>query len=121
MIPSIMICDDSNIARKQLKKVLPEAWRESAKLACNGEEALINLRAEHFDILFLDLTMPVLDGFDVLTTMKSEKIQVKTIVISADIQIEATNRVEAAGAIDFIKKPVSAEALVTVLTKHNLI
>jgi len=121
MIPSIMICDDSNIARKQLKKVLPESWKESVKLAHNGEEALIGLRAEHFDILFLDLTMPVLDGFDVLTTMKSEEIQVKTIVISADIQIEARNRVEAAGALDFIKKPVSSEALIAVLTKHNLI
>ena len=121
MTLSILICDDSNIARKQLKRVLPQSWNESAQLVKNGEEALDVLRSEHVDVLFLDLTMPILNGFDVLTTMKSEGLNIKTIVIAADIQAEARKRVEAAGAIDFIKKPVSAETLNEVLNKHNLL
>ena len=118
---SILICDDSNMARKQLKKVLPEHWIDNAKLVTNGQEALDFLRTEPVDLLFLDLTMPVLDGFNVLEIMKSEGLAIKTIVVSADTQSEARKKVEAAGALDFIRKPVSADALTTVLNKHNLL
>ncbi|WP_413692188.1 hypothetical protein [Psychromonas sp. KJ10-2] len=49
---SVLICDDSNIARKQLKKALPEQWKESALLVNNGEEALEALQMGNFDLLF---------------------------------------------------------------------
>lgn len=118
---SVLICDDSNIARKQLKKALPEQWKESALLVNNGEEALEALQMGNFDLLFLDLTMPVMDGFQVLAAIKEQGIQVKTIVVSADLQIEARNKVAADGAIDFIRKPVSASALLDALNTHGLL
>ncbi|WP_413692190.1 response regulator [Psychromonas sp. KJ10-2] len=65
--------------------------------------------------------MPVMDGFQVLAAIKEQGIQVKTIVVSADLQIEARNKVAADGAIDFIRKPVSASALLDVLNTHGLL
>lgn len=121
MTVSVLICDDSNIARKQLRKALPAAWQENVTFAENGEEALKALRASHFDVLFLDLTMPVLDGFDVLERIQSEGLQIKTFVVSADLQAEARRKVEANGALDFIKKPASADTLLDVLNKHKLL
>ncbi|MEY8215761.1 MAG: response regulator [Colwellia sp.] len=121
MTISILICDDSNIALKQLKKVLPQDWADNTQLVKNGQEALDVLRTEKIDLLFLDLTMPVLDGFGVLEIMQAEGIGINTIVVSADIQSEAKKMVEAAGALDFIRKPVSADTLINVLNKHNLL
>ena len=121
MTVSVLICDDSNIARKQLRKALPESWKENVTFVINGQEALETLRAGSFDVLFLDLTMPVLDGFVVLEIMKSEGLAIKTIVVSADAQSEAKEKVKAVGALDFIRKPVSADTLITVLNKHNLL
>ncbi|WP_413282802.1 response regulator [Vibrio sp. MA40-2] len=121
MTVSVLICDDSNIARKQLKKALPDSWQSDVTLVTNGEEALDALKAGSFDVLFLDLTMPVLDGFEVLIRMQSEGIQVKTFVVSADLQAEAKRRVEANGALDFITKPASATTILDVLNKHNLL
>jgi len=121
MTISILICDDSNMARKHLINILPQGWAENSQIAKNGQEALDVLRTEHIDLLFLDLTMPVLDGFSVLEIMQSEAMGINTIVISADIQNEARKRVDAAGALDFIRKPISADTLMKVLTKHHLL
>ena len=63
---SLLVCDDSNMARKQLLRALPADWPVTISQAANGEEALEQLRAAHFDLLLLDLTMPVLDGYGVL-------------------------------------------------------
>jgi CheY-like chemotaxis protein len=121
MTISILICDDSNMARKHLKSILPQGWAENSQIVKNGQEALDVLRTEHIDLLFLDLTMPVLDGFSVLEIMQSEGMGVNTIVVSADIQNEAKKTVEASGALDFIRKPISAGKLINVLNKHNLL
>ena len=121
MTISILICDDSNMARKQLQKALPQGWADNTQLVKNGQQALDVLRTEKIDLLFLDLTMPVLDGFSVLEIMQAEALNIKTIVISADIQSKAKKRVEAAGALEFIRKPVSADTLIEILNKHHLL
>lgn len=121
MTISILICDDSNMARKQLKRVLPKGWADNSQLVKNGQEALEVLRTQKIDLLFLDLTMPVLDGFSVLEIMQVEDMKINTIVISADIQSEAKKRVGAAGALDFIRKPVSEDTLIEILNKHHLL
>lgn len=121
MTVAVLICDDSNIARKQLKKALPDSWQENVTFATNGQEALDALKAGNFDVLFLDLTMPVLDGFETLAIIKAEGTQIKTFVVSADLQAEAQKKVADDGAIDFIRKPASAATLLDVLTKHKLL
>jgi len=121
MTVAVLICDDSNIARKQLKKALPDSWKENVTFVTNGQEAIDALKASDFDVLFLDLTMPVLDGFETLAIIKSEGIKIKTFVVSADLQAEAKRKVAADGAIDFIRKPASADTLIDVLGKHNLL
>jgi two-component system chemotaxis response regulator CheY len=121
MAISILICDDSIVARKRLQRILPEGWAENSQMVTNGQEALDVLRSEKIDLLFLDLTMPVLDGFSVLKIMQSDGLIINTIVISADIQDEAKKTVMAAGALDYITKPTSENTLIETLKKHKLL
>lgn len=117
----LIVCDDSNMARKQLLRVLPESLGGRVTLAANGREAIEAIRAGKGELIFLDLTMPELDGYEVLQHMQQEGLTGKVIVISADIQPEARARVLALGAIEFIKKPVAADVLNDVLQRHGLL
>lgn len=118
---SVLVCDDSLVARKQVAKSLPQDWEVAVHFAKHGEEALALLKSGKGELLLLDLNMPVLDGYQTLAAIQSQKLNVKTIVISGDIQPEANERVKKLGAIDFIQKPVNAAALKTVLENHNII
>lgn len=117
----LLICDDSNMARKQVAKALPEGWDVSISYASNGLEALAAIRQGKGEMVFLDLTMPEMDGFGVLETIRKEDLKSVVIVISGDIQPVARDRVLQLGAIDFIKKPVSQEKLLQTLETYGLL
>ena len=116
----LLICDDSNMARKQVKRSLPPEWEVEVTLATNGVEGLEAIRAGKGEMVFLDLTMPELDGYGVLEAIKAEGLKCMVIVISADIQPEARDRVIGLGALEFIRKPINAEKLLAVLQQYGL-
>lgn len=117
---SVLICDDSLVARKQVAKCLPEDWDVAVHFAKHGEEAISALQQHKGQLLLLDLNMPVMDGYQVLEKVQQLKLDTKVIVISGDIQPEAHQRVSALGALDFIEKPVNREQLCELLDKYNV-
>jgi len=108
------------MARKQMARSLPENWDVSIAFATNGKEALELIRAGQAEILFLDLNMPVMDGYEVLQAIRADDLPAMVVVVSGDIQPEAYKRVIALGALDFIKKPVSPGEIETVLAKYGI-
>ncbi|WP_231916716.1 response regulator [Rheinheimera sp. SA_1] len=98
-----------------MARSLPAEWQEKISFAGHGQEALEVLKRQPIDLLFLDLNMPILDGYEVLQAISQQKIPVKVVVVSGDIQPEARERVLSYGALDFIRKPVAAEKLTEVL------
>lgn len=121
MATPLLICDDSNMARKQVKRSLPEEWEVDISFATNGLEALEVIRSGKGEMVFLDLTMPEMDGYGVLETIQQEGLKSVVIVISGDIQPEAQARVKNMGALDFIKKPIDKDKLHAVLLKFGLL
>jgi len=117
----LLICDDSNMARKQVAKALPAGWDVEITFATNGLEGIQAIRDGKGEMVFLDLTMPEMDGYQVLEAVKAEALDAMVIVISGDIQPDALTRVTKLGAMDFIQKPVSPEKLHEVLRKFGLI
>jgi len=109
------------MARKQVAKALPEGWDVSISYASNGLEALAAIRQGKGEMVFLDLTMPEMDGFGVLETIRNEDLKSVVIVISGDIQPVARDRVLQLGAIDFIKKPVNQDKLRQTLETYGLL
>ena len=116
----LLICDDSNMARKQVAKALPAGWDVEITFATNGLEGIQAIRDGKGEMVFLDLTMPEMDGYEVLEAVKAENLDAMIIVISGDIQPHALARVTKLGAMDFIQKPVSPEKLQEVLRKFGL-
>lgn len=120
MTTPVLICDDSSVARKQMARSLPSDWDIEVSFAANGEEALAAIKEGKGDILFLDLNMPVMDGYETLQNIVKMDLPTMTIVVSGDIQPEAHERVKSLGAIEFIKKPVNTEALSELLEQFGL-
>ncbi len=121
MATPILICDDSNFARKQMARALPKNWEVEITFAENGELGLEAIRAGKGEVVFLDLTMPVLDGYGVLEAIKANDLPAMVIVVSGDIQPEAQERVKKLGAMDFIKKPTDNEKITQVLTQFGIL
>lgn len=117
----LLICDDSGMARKQVARSLPDGWDVDISFATNGVEGMEAIRQGKGEMVFLDLTMPEMDGYQVLQQLRQENHKSVVIVISGDIQPEARERVLGLGALDFIKKPVSKEKLEAVLHEYGLI
>jgi chemotaxis protein CheY-P-specific phosphatase CheC len=120
MTTAVLICDDSNLARKQLARILPQDWQERVHFAGHGADALATLEKEAIDWLFLDLNMPIMDGYQVLAELKKRQLDVKVVVVSGDVQPEAYQRVMALGAIDFIRKPVDTAKLQAIMQSASL-
>jgi len=120
MTTKLLICDDSNMARKQVARSLPDDWDVDISFATNGAEGVEAIKAGKGDVLLLDLNMPVMDGYEVLEAILAEDLPTLTIVISGDIQPEAHQRVTSLGALGFIQKPVNKEILTTVLSSYGV-
>jgi len=116
----IAIADDSLLARKLMTKALPANWDVEIAYATNGREALALYRDGKASVMFLDLTMPDMNGYQVLETLRHEDLNTFVIVVSADIQPLARERVRELGAIAFVAKPVSPEALLPILKEYGL-
>lgn len=116
----LVICDDSSFARKQMARALPDDWDVEVSFAADGDEALRVIREVGAKILFLDLNMPVMDGYEVLEHLQGQNTDIQTIVISGDIQPEAHKRVMALGAVEFIKKPIDKDGLSALVEKLGL-
>ncbi|WP_087017765.1 response regulator [Thaumasiovibrio subtropicus] len=113
---NILICDDSPMVRNRLAACLDPEW--DIETAENGWDALMLLERKSFDLLFLDLTMPVMDGFALLEELQNQHIQLPIVVISADIQPEARKRCLQSGAVDFINKPFQKQDVHDVVKKY---
>ncbi|MBK7003595.1 MAG: response regulator [Rhodoferax sp.] len=123
MISSILVVDDSKSSRKVNVALIRELVGSEVTCleATGGEHALQILTSQHVDLVLLDLTMPGVSGFDVLAEMRRQNLNPRVIVVSADIQRLAKERVAALGATGFIDKPIRMEPLRAMLSHLGVI
>ncbi len=118
-----LVVDDSKMARRMLLKALKEIVSQEVEfIECSdGKQAVEQYKSNSIDICFMDLTMPIMDGFDAVKLICEYDNNAKIIVISADIQESSMKRAKEKGALGFIKKPVNIENLSSMLKTLGLI
>lgn len=114
--PKILVIDDEKVIREGCREVLTPEGFEVIQ-ADNGDLGLKMIEESHFDIILLDLMMPGLSGFDVLSHVKSLHPDTSIIVITGYATIENSIEAMKKGAFDFIPKPFSPEQLRVVVGK----
>lgn len=98
----LIVEDDKPIATALQLKLQTDGFE--VKVASDGKEGLTLAEKESFDLVLLDLMMPVLDGFGFLEGLKEKGLKVKTIVLSNLGQEEDILKTRALGAVDYIVK-----------------
>jgi CheY-like chemotaxis protein len=107
-----LVVDDSKLARLSLIKSLKAHIGDSDIFqATNGQEALSLMDENYADIVFLDLTMPIMDGYEALPKLLEINPKAKVIVVSADIQTKAQEKVISLGATMHIQKPINIDKM----------
>lgn len=109
MINTILIVDDSPIARKILRKCLPTDRAYECHEAENGIVGVQKFRQIRPDVTFMDLTMPEMDGLQALQEITKIEENAVVIVATADVQIKTIFKVMDLGALMVLKKPMSKD------------
>jgi len=111
-----LVTDDSKLARLSLIKSLKNRVEDAEIFqATNGLEAIQIMEKEKVDIVFLDLTMPQMDGYEALPKLLEINSKAKIVVVSADVQVQAKHRVIELGAQLHIQKPINIEKMQEIL------
>jgi DNA-binding NtrC family response regulator len=100
----ILIVDDEPQVAEVLAKSL-EREGHSAQIANSGEEALRMLGMHEPDALFLDVSMPGMNGLDVLSQVKRMRPSLPVVVITGHATADEVAEVKRLGAVDVIAKP----------------
>jgi DNA-binding response OmpR family regulator len=111
----IVIVDDETHIRILLEETLEELEDEGIEiyLASNGEQALEVIRCHQPKLLFLDVMMPILNGYDVCEQVRKEPALdgIQIIMLTAKGQDQDRQRGMAAGANDYITKPFDPDVV----------
>jgi two-component system invasion response regulator UvrY len=109
----VLIADDHELMREGLKMILGETKDiVVAAEASNGEEVLDKLKAENFDVMVLDITMPKKNGLEVLRELKAQGKRIPAILLSAYFSEEWSKHAMKEGADRFLSKEDASEKLI---------
>ena len=114
----ILLTDDDEVNREHGMMLL-KRWGHEVQCACNGREALELLGSAQFDLVLMDLQMPVMDGIAASKAIRAAEEgtdrHIPIIAMTADAMAEAREKCLQAGMDAYVSKPVQAEALLSVI------
>ena len=114
----MIIADDHPIVRAGMKQIISEASDMIvADEAGDGHQLLNKIRTENFDVVILDLTMPHMDGLDVLKQLRIEKPKLPVIILSIHPESQYALRVLKAGAAGYVTKTSAPDELINAIRK----
>jgi CheY-like chemotaxis protein len=132
-LPPILVAEDDEDDFLFLRRAIRQAGLENPLLRFRDGDELVKFlsqipkseighNAHHPWLLFLDITMPVMNGFEVLQWLASHKIvpKVHPIVLSGSFRAEDMQRALALGAADYLTKPITPAAAIVAARQASM-
>ncbi len=120
--PRVLVAEDNNIAATVIRTLLTQQGA-AVTLVTDGEAALAAVRQADFDLAFIDLRMPKIDGIEFTERVRKSEgddRHLPIIALTANAAEDVKDRCLAAGMDAFLTKPVNREALEAAVAKHAL-
>jgi signal transduction histidine kinase/CheY-like chemotaxis protein len=114
---SILLVEDNLINQKVAQSIFKNIGYE-IDIASDGEEAVKKTLANRYDIIFMDLYLPKLDGFEATEKIRKNGITLPVVAMSADVDDQQKARSVQYGMDDFLTKPARVEQVKQVLIKY---
>lgn len=111
---NVLLVDDNNVNRKIAARFLKK-WDMEVTEAADGNNALELCVKNDFDVILMDLQMPIMDGYEaakkITALNKSKNIHVPILAVTADTKDEVISKVRQAGMVDLVSKPFKPDEL----------
>jgi len=113
----ILICDDSLLARKNLRETLKTLNCQNIIEVTDGQAAVDTYKSENPDIVFLDIVMPVKDGITAVKEICEYDSNAYVVMVSSVGTQSHFKEAIKAGASDFMQKPATTDQVKNVVTQ----
>jgi two-component system sensor histidine kinase RpfC len=114
----VLVAED-NATNQRVTRLILESGGHFATIVNNGEEALDVLEQGEFDIALFDLSMPLVSGLEALKMYRfTSKKAIPVLILSANVTAEVMEQCHAAGAAEFVQKPVRASLLLDAIDRN---
>lgn len=114
---NILVVEDNLINQKVALTIFKSLGYE-ADIASNGEEAIAMYSDKKYDIVFMDLIMPVIDGFEASRSIFEKDKDAMIVALTADSTAESVKKAELSGMQGFVSKPVKQQDIKKILLSH---
>jgi CheY-like chemotaxis protein len=116
----VLVAEDNKINQLVVRNTLNK-WDLNVTLVENGQEALNQLKKHSFDLVILDVQMPIMDGLEatrlIRSTLAEPKCSVPIMAMTASVLYNPEQRVKEIGMNDYISKPFKVEELHAKISK----
>ncbi len=112
----VLLVEDNLINQKVATRIL-ESMKLQVSIASNGKEAVDMVQNDTFDIVFMDIQMPIMNGYDSTQEMRSRGIKIPIIAMTANAMKEDREKSIESGMDDFISKPITYKAITDIIQK----
>jgi two-component system chemotaxis response regulator CheY len=111
-----LVVDDSEFARRNMKRILTSVGGEEAGFAANGREAIEQYMKLKPDLVFMDITMPEMEGVEAVQGIMDRDSSAKIVMVSSNGYQEMIKAALESGAKHFLTKPVEPRQVASVVS-----
>ncbi len=115
---SILVVDDS-LDNLEIIMLFLNSYGASPDIANNGEEALRKVQTKSYDVILMDIEMPIMDGFDVIQELRLRKDKTPVIALTAHALPEDRLKTKTAGFFEHVSKPIDFNYLASLISTLN--
>lgn len=113
---SILVVEDNALNLAMLRRFL-DKWKMNYQIAGNGKEAVAMVEKGDFDLVLMDLYMPVMDGIEATKILRDRDFKLPVIALSAQMESEKSSQ-EKLPFTDYIVKPFQPNQLLETISKY---
>lgn len=118
---NILLAEDNEINQLVVAKLI-QSWNVQLDFAENGQVAVEKAQNKTYDVILMDLQMPVMDGYEATRMIRAldkyEKTPITIIALTASAMLETRQKVEEAGFDDYVAKPFKPDELYLKIKSH---
>ena len=112
----ILLAEDNAVNQKLALKML-ERFGYRADVAANGVEVLESLERQHYDVIFMDVQMPDMDGLEATRQIRAKGSGIHIVAMTANAMQGDREECLAAGMNDYVSKPIQVSELQSALER----
>ncbi|EJO5349139.1 response regulator [Clostridium botulinum] len=115
----ILVAEDNNVNQIVMSKLIElNGW--ISKTVCNGKDSIMELQKDSYDLIFMDISMPIMDGIEAAKIIKNNPKwrKIPIVALTAYDSLEQKKKLKSLGMDDYLSKPINPDKLAYIVDRH---